>query len=89
MTINNKEAIDKLESYYAEQDPRTVARALAALMLDIHRIVTVDRLPEGEAINLKNRMVLNSQAFVDFIKNGSKGEKFKIINIPSGEGGSE
>lgn len=86
MTISNKEVIDKLQAYFIAQDPNEIARAFAGMMLDIHRIVIMDELPDGEAINLKNRMILNSQALMDFVKNGPKGEGFKVFNIP-GDGG--
>lgn len=84
MTISNKEVIDKLEAYFVEQDSRAIARAFAGMLLDIHRVVMIEQLPDGEAINLKNRMILNSQALMDFVKNGPQGEGFKCFNIPSG-----
>lgn len=76
----NKEVIDSLQEYYLNQDPKTVARALANMMIDIHRIVNINILTFHEKSILISRMHSNEAQLLKFIKEGPS-EKFKLHNI--------
>lgn len=80
MEVSNKELIDKLQAYFLEQDPKDIARGLANMMIDIHRIVTYENLSEDQKNSLKFRMAANTEELKEFIK-GNKRKKFTLVNI--------
>ena len=80
----NKEIIDALQEYFLKQDPKEIARALANCMLDIHRFVNFDSLPENESSLLITRSVANSKELLDFVTEKSHGA-FKLEVLSSEE----
>ena len=74
----NKEVLDEIEAYLITKNPVEVSRLAANLMLDIHRFVNMETLPEAEAKSLIERSLLYSQEFSDFAK-GKRRESFKLI----------
>lgn len=78
----NKEIIDALQEYYLKQDPDVIARALAALMIDLNRIMCSESLPKDEKNNLIIRMNANRNELLKFINEGEPYD-FKIYNIES------
>jgi hypothetical protein len=81
--MTNKEVIEKLREYFREHaDFETLARALANLMIDNHRLINYLDLPSKERSLLNRRMRANDEMLTNFIKNGGK-EKFCLNNIQS------
>lgn len=74
MIITNKEVIDQLQDYFLKQDPKDVARLLANMMIDMHRVATVCSLPEDEQESLSTRIQINSSTLQEFVENGFKGD---------------
>lgn len=72
MSITNKEIIDKLQAYYLKQDPKEVARVLAALTIDISRFATFNDLDDEAKASLIYRTNLNHNQLVKFIKDGDE-----------------
>lgn len=70
--MNNKELIKKLKTYFLEKcDPDVVAHFLAASMVDMNRLLTMDLLPEEERRCLIARMRHNAQQLNTFAKDES------------------
>jgi Fe2+ or Zn2+ uptake regulation protein len=85
MTKTNKEILDSLTTHFLESDPKEIARALANVILDMHRLKVYNSLPIDEQLNLISRLELNDKEFVRFAKEGPrKGEKFRVIKMNSG-----
>jgi hypothetical protein len=82
--FSNKEIIYKLKAFFLEQDFDDIAYALASTLIDLHRMVRVDELPEKEKISLSARLMMMDASLVDFVKNGPRG-KFKITKPNSDE----
>lgn len=81
MTITNKEIIENLVKHFLDSDPKEVARALAAAMIDFHRMRTFERLPHAEQACLLKRMDANDKELMDFIKDGPKNKlKTMLMN---------
>lgn len=78
----NKEVIDALQDYFLTQDPKTMCRTLAALMIDMNRMMRLDELGVDERNNLLARMILNQEQLYKFIKDGPSGN-VKLHNIES------
>lgn len=72
--MNNKEVIEKLKAYYLTQDHETVCHALASLVVDVHRVVNCEKLPEKEFRCLEWRLNKMSEELEKFVKDGPKGE---------------
>lgn len=73
-SIDNKTVINNLCAYFEKEcDPEIVRRSLAALMIDIHRISKLNKLPKEEKKCLIYRIKLNAQQLEHFIKNGPRG----------------
>lgn len=84
--MENKEVIEKLTEFYLKQsDFPTIARALSAAMIDYSRFVNVDKLDEEERNSLYARSFLNAKELQRFVKDGWKGEKFILRNVPEKE----
>lgn len=77
----NKEVIDALQGYFLQQDPKIVARTLAALMIDMNRVSRMDYLKPMEKECLLARMIHNNNELLDFI-NGKR-EPMRYSNIES------
>ena len=60
MNKTNKELINELEAYFLTQDSKVIARTLAAMMIDIHRLMNMDTLGKNEKHNLITRSYFNS-----------------------------
>jgi hypothetical protein len=73
MMTTNKEVIEKLESYFLEQDHKAVCRLLANMMIDMHRMSHIKKLPVDELIGLLRRQEFNKIELEYFIKNGPRG----------------
>lgn len=66
----NKEIADSLTAYFLDQDPKTVARILANMMIDFNRVRHMHLLPEDERECLLERIEKNVDQLQSFIKYG-------------------
>jgi hypothetical protein len=82
--MKNKEVIDKLQAHFLESEPAVVARCLAAMLVDMHRLLNAEHLMEAEASSLMVRMHLNDSILMDFVEDGTAG-LLKYVNLPSEE----
>lgn len=64
--MTNKELIDKLEAYFLNQEPATVCRVLANMMIDMNRMCNISKLPMHERLSLFERCKLNDQQLSQF-----------------------
>lgn len=80
----NKEVIDALTKYFVTQEPETVARCLAAMMIDFNRIFYLKELPEAEKAMLNARVIANVLSLRKFIKDGPNGD-LKLTKWNSGD----
>ena len=76
----NKELIQELIDYFLVQDPKIVAKVLAALMIDMNRLMHMDSLDIEEKASLITRMHFNNASLSKFAKNGPESD-FKIFSI--------
>lgn len=76
--MDNKEATIILINYLLKQDPKDVARALSACMIDFNRIIHAESLSEDEMNNLFFRIKMNVEELHKFLKNPDD-EKFSVI----------
>ena len=84
MYKTNKELMNALTKHFLESDPKEVARALANMLLDLHRVGIYEELPLDEQVSLLERTHWNQEEFLRFSKEGPrKGEKFTTINMNS------
>ncbi len=74
----NKDVVDEIQAHLLKENPTTVARLAANLMIDIHRFVNMETLPEEECNCLIARSIKNSQELCDFAK-GKRRDSFKLI----------
>ena len=81
----NKQVINDLVEYFLTQDPKVVARSLAATMIDLQRIVHIDELPDDERMCLRLRIGANVAALKKFAKDGPDGNLI-LHNLESGNG---
>jgi len=79
----NKQVIDDLTEYFCSQDPKDIARALAATMIDINRLLHCNQLSREEYECLATRMKSNLQQLENFI-NGER-DAFKVKTMNSAE----
>lgn len=80
MKKTNKDLIDELQDFYLEQNPKDIARALANVLIDIHRFVNIQSLGDAEKKNLIFRSKKNCDELENFAKHGPIKE-FKLFNI--------
>jgi hypothetical protein len=52
INISNREVIARLKRYFLENDPKIIAHLLAALMIDINRMLHPDQMTPNERLNL-------------------------------------
>lgn len=72
--MTNKELIEKLVEYFLTQDSKVVARILANQMIDMRRLILLDRLPKEEAASVIKRSLLNMKELERFSRQGPKGD---------------
>lgn len=78
----NKEVIDALENYFMQQDPKIIARTLAACMIDFNRLMNFDELGKNEQECLRYRLQKNMEELGKFVENDpTENKKFRCINI--------
>jgi hypothetical protein len=77
---SNKEVINALQEYLVKQDAAVVARTLAALMIDMNRMLNFTSLGKNESENLIARMNANRTQLMKFIQDGPNG-KLTLVNI--------
>ena len=84
MTImkTNKQVIAELTEYFLTQDPRVIAKACAANMIDIMRMWEFQTLPPDEQKSLMDRIYLNVEALKKFAKEGPDGN-LQLHNMDS------
>ncbi|HMG13869.1 MAG TPA: hypothetical protein VK590_00410 [Saprospiraceae bacterium] len=80
--MNNKEVIKRLTEYFLKQDPKDIAKALSACMIDFNRLMHADSLGEIERANLFMRVRLNVEELQRFLANPDNDE-FSLINKDS------
>jgi hypothetical protein len=78
----NKKLIEELIEYFNSQDTKVINRALANMMIDMHRIQNSEHLPENELCSLMLRMKHNNEQLEIFSKNGPISD-FHLYNIES------
>jgi hypothetical protein len=71
--MNNKDVIDKLQAYFLQQDPQVLTRLTANMMVDFHRLYSIESLPFEEVECLFQRIERNALSLRDFVENGPKG----------------
>jgi len=71
--LTNKEVVEKLETYFLEQDHKVVCRLLANMRIDIHRFNYLDQFSNDELISFLRCQEMNKRELEDFIKNGPRG----------------
>ncbi len=76
----NKEVIDALQDYFLKQDPKDIARVLAATLIDINRIRNYESLEYEEQQCLQFRLDHNLEELRKFIKKGPDGT-FTFSNV--------
>jgi len=76
--MENFEVIEKMSEYLLKQDPNTVCTLCAGLMVDIHRFIYIDKLPEDEAERLMQRSYRNVSQLHEFIKGGPPEEPIVV-----------
>lgn len=82
----NKEVINALQEFFLKQDPKDIARALAACMIDFQRMVNFEKLGSEEKACLQARLLVNVEELQRFAKEGPRNdEPFRCINIESDE----
>ena len=74
MEMKCKEVSDSLVAYFLKQKPEAVARYLANLLIDLHRIRSLDTLSAEEKSMLWYRVDKNVKALYRFIKFGPEGD---------------
>jgi len=84
--MNNKEVGKRLTEYFLNQDPKDVAKALGACMIDFNRLMHADILGEIERANLFMRIRLNVEELQRFLSNPDE-DKFSLINKDSEDDG--
>ncbi len=78
----NKEIINELEKYFLDQEPKIIARILAAMMIDMNRLMNLDSLGKNEKECLLIRMQANKNELNRFALDGPRNEsKLKYFNI--------
>jgi len=80
MKLSNKEVGSKLIKYFLKQEPKDIARALAACMVDFNRIAHMHELDKEEMENLQMRVQLNVEELHRFLDN-EKQEAFSVIRM--------
>jgi len=76
--MQNKDVIDKMQNYFLQQDPASVARILAAVMIDLNRLSNIKLLGKDEKASLLNRLKLNAYQVQKFAR-GDIMSDIKII----------
>lgn len=77
---SNKELIQELTEYFLTQDPQIVAKTLAAVMIDMNRLINMDSLSIEEKASLIARVHVNNASLSKFAKNGPESDlKLYII----------
>ena len=82
--MDNKEVARMLIEYLLKQDPKDVAKALAACMIDFNRLMHAEILGDNERENLFLRIRMNVEELYKFLRNPDD-EKFCIIRKDSNE----
>lgn len=77
--MTNKEAIEKLTEYFLTQDPRDVAELCASKIIDINKLVNIDKLTFAQQEHLIFRIDANWKEECDFLETG-KVLKLKLID---------
>lgn len=67
MDISNKEAVDKLRKYFAQQGIEKISHLCANLIIDLNRFLALDQLTEKEKIDLLKRSNVNMQGVYKFL----------------------
>lgn len=77
----NKEVIELLQNYYLKQDSKIIARCLANVVIDLHRIQNFEFLPNSEKECLIDRMRLNGEQLEKFLLNPHEDIELLLINM--------
>jgi hypothetical protein len=80
--MNNKEVGRILTEYFLKQEPKDIAKELAACMIDFNRLMHADSLGEIERANLFMRVRLNVEELQRFLAKPDD-DKFSLINKDS------
>lgn len=79
--MKNKDVVEKFIAYFREHaDFDAVARALACMLIDANRLVTLESLPEKERNLFWLRVHANAKIVRDFAKDGCS-DPFSVINL--------
>lgn len=78
----NKQVIAELTEYFLTQDPKVIAKACAATMIDVMRMWEFDKLTIPEKKSLMDRVYLNVEALRKFSENGPDGQ-LQLHNMES------
>ncbi len=81
---SNREVMLKLIEYFMQQPKEQICRLLASMMIDLNRVLHVDKLGKKERDNLMLRIQWNINELHKFIKDGPNGE-LKMENMNSDE----
>jgi len=79
--METKEIIDNLAEHFLKSDPKEIALALAGVLVDFHRMHIFSELDSEERASLIQRMELNEEQFIEFVKYGPK-KSFRVVNWP-------
>ena len=82
MIKTNKQVIAELTEYFLTQEPRVIAKACAATMIDVMRMWEFQTLPIDQQKSLIDRIYLNVQALKKFAKDGPDGN-LQLHNMDS------
>lgn len=79
--MENKEAVQKLITYYRKQDIEVIYYLLANAQVDFNRIDNINDLSDDEKINLMTRIKLNSSELRNFLRKENNNEPLTYNNI--------